>query len=50
MEKVPGKGVAGRSEVVKENIDPKMNPSCASDNLGMEGSTVEDANSDPALG
>ena len=50
MEKVLGKGVAGGSEVVEENVDPETNPGCAPDNLGMEGSTVEDVNSDLALG
>lgn len=49
MEKVLGKGVAGGSEVVEENIDLEMNPDCAPDNWGMEGSMVEDANSDPVL-
>ena len=49
MEKVPRKGVADGSEVVEENVDPKTNPSCVPDNWGMEGSTVEDANSDLAL-
>ena len=49
MEKVLGKGVAGGSEVVEENVDPEKNPSCAPDNWGMEGSMVEDANSDPML-
>ena len=49
MEKVLGKGVAGGSEVVEENVDPETNPGCAPDNWGMEGLTVEDANSDPAL-
>ena len=49
MEKVPGKGVASGSEVVEENVDLEMNPGCAPDNWGMEGSTVEDANSDPTL-
>ena len=32
MEKVPGKGVAGGSEVVEENVDPETNPGCAPDN------------------
>ena len=32
MEKVPGKGVASGSEVVEENVDPKMNLGCAPDN------------------
>ena len=49
MEKVPRKGVAGGSEVVVENVDPELNPSCAPDNWGMEGSTVDDENSDPTL-
>jgi hypothetical protein len=50
MEKVPGKGVAGGSDVVEENVDPEMNPVCTPDNLGMEGSTVEHVNSDLVLG
>ena len=50
MEKVPGKGVAGGSEVVEEKFDSEPMPGCAPDNWGMEGSTVEDANSDLALG
>ena len=49
MEKVPRKGVVGGSGVVEENVDPEMNPGCALDNWGMEGSTVDDANSDLAL-
>ena len=49
MEKVPGKGVVGGSEVVEENVDSEMNPGCAPDNWGMEGSTVDDANSDLTL-
>ena len=50
MEKVLGKGVVGGSEVVVENVYLKTNLGCAPDNWGMEGSMVEDANSDPALG
>ena len=49
MEKVPRKGVAGGSEVVEEKGDPEPMPGCAPRNWGMEGSTVDDANSDPAL-
>ena len=49
MEKVPRKGVAGGSEVVEENVDLEMNPGCAPNNWGMEGSTVDDANSDMVL-
>jgi len=49
MEKVPRKGVAGGSEVVEENIDPEMNLGCPPDNWGMEGSTIDDENSDLAL-
>ena len=32
MEKVPGKGVVGGSEVVEEKVDMEMNPSCAPEN------------------
>ena len=32
MEKVPGKGVAGGSEVVEEKADLETNPGCALDN------------------
>ena len=32
MENVLGKGVASGSEVVEENVDPEMNPSCGPDN------------------
>ena len=49
MEKVPGKGVAGGSEVVEEKGYPEPMSGYAPDNWGMEGSTVDDANSDPAL-
>ena len=49
MEKVLGKGVAGGSEVGEEKVDPEMNPGCALDNWGIEGSMVDDANNDPAL-
>ena len=42
MEKVPGKGVVGGSQVVVESVYLETNPSCAPDNWGMEGSTVED--------
>jgi hypothetical protein len=49
MEKVPGEGVAGGSEVAEEKVYPEMNPGCAPENSGMEGSTIDDANSDPAL-
>ena len=49
MEKVPGKGVAGGSEVVEEKVDLEPMPGCAPGNWGTEGSTVDDANSDPAL-
>ena len=49
MEKVLGKGVAGGSEVVEENVDPETNPGCAPENWSTEGSTVDDANSDMAL-
>ena len=49
MEKVPGKGVAGGSEVVEENVYLETNPGCAPDNWGMEGSTSDDANSDLTL-
>ena len=50
MEKVPGKGVAGGKEVVEGNADPEIKPGCAPDSWGIEGSTVEDDNNDPALG
>ena len=49
MEKVPGKGVAGGSEVVEEKGDPEPMSGCASGNWGMEGSMVDDANRDLAL-
>ena len=49
MEKVPRKGVARGSEVVEENVDSELNPSCAPGNWGMEGSMVDDANRDSAL-
>ena len=49
MEKVPRKGVAGGSEVVVENVDLETNPGCTPHNWGMEGSMVEDANSDSVL-
>ena len=49
MEKVPGKGVAGGSEVAEEKVDPELRPSCDLGNWGMEGSTVDDANRDLAL-
>ena len=49
MEKVPGKGVACRSEVVEEKVDPKLMPGCAPENCGMEGSIVDDANRDLVL-
>jgi len=49
MEKVPGKGVVGGSEVVEENVDLETNLDCAPNNWGMEGSTIDDANSDLAL-
>ena len=49
MEMVPGKGIAGGSEVVEEKVDPEPMPGCAPENWGMEGSTVDDANRDPAL-
>ena len=49
MENVPGKGVASGSEVVEENVDPEPMPGCAPGNWGMEGSTVDDTNRDPAL-
>ena len=49
MEMVPGKGVAGRSEVVEEKVDPKLMPDCAFENWGMEGSTIDDANNDSTL-
>ena len=50
MEKVPGKGVAGGIEVVERNVDPEINPGCAPENWGTEGSTVEDDSNDPVLG
>ena len=50
MEKVPGKGVAGGIEVVEGNVDPKINPGCAPENCGTEGSTLDDDSSDLALG
>ena len=49
MEKVPGKGVVGGSEVGEEKVDPEMNLGCAPNHWGIEGSTVDDANRDPAL-
>ena len=49
MEKVLGKGVVGGSEVVEEKVDPESMPGCAPGNWGMEGSTVDDGNSDPML-
>ena len=50
MEKVPGKGVVGGIEVVEGNADPEINPGCAPENCGMEGSIVEDDSNNPALG
>ena len=49
MEMVPRKGVAGGSEAGEEKVDPETNPSCAPDNWGIEGSTVDDANRDSTL-
>ena len=49
MEQVPGKGVAGGSEVVEEKVDLELMPDCAPGNWGMEGLTVDDGNSNPVL-